>query len=65
MKRKVIKFEMTLEELEVVIYILADWRRLKSKLAEYVEYPNNSTTATKLVRFFHTAWERLHKRNTS
>ena len=62
MKRKVQKFEMTLEEMEILIYILMDWRRLKSELVESADYPNMATTATKLTHFFHSAWEDLHKR---
>ncbi len=62
MTKKKAEFELTLDELQVLIYILMDWRRLKSDLAEYVEYPNNSASATKLVRLFHSAWESLHKK---
>jgi len=62
MKRKVAEFEMTMEELEVLIYILMDWRRLKSELVEDAEYPNGSASATKLVRLFHAAWESLHRK---
>lgn len=56
------KFEMTSDELEVLIYIIGDWRRLKSSLVESAEYPNYSTTSTQLVRFFHRAWESLDKK---
>jgi len=60
MKKKIAEFEMTAEELEVLLYILNDWRRLKSTLVEYAEYPNDSTSSTKLVRFFHHVWTTLH-----
>ena len=56
------KFEMTADELEVLIYILSDWRRLKSALVEDAEYPNFSTSSTQLVRFFHHVWESLDRK---
>jgi hypothetical protein len=59
---KTAKFEMTSEELEVLIYILMDWRRLKSVLVEDAEYPNFSTSSTQLIRFFHHVWEDLDKK---
>ena len=62
MKNKFAKFELTLEELEVLLYVLMDWRRLKSQLTEYAEYPNGSASATKFVHMFHDAWEDLHKK---
>ena len=61
-KPKFAKFELTREELEVLVYILADWRRLKSELVEYAEYPNSSASATKFVRMFRDAWESLHEK---
>jgi hypothetical protein len=39
-----------------------DWRRLKSDLSEYAEYPNFSTSATKLVRFFHHVWTKTKEK---
>jgi hypothetical protein len=63
-KKKFAKFELNLEELEVLLYILMDWRRLKSDLVEFVEYPNGSASATKFVRMFRDVWESLYKKNT-
>ena len=56
------KFKMTAEELEVLIYVLVDWRRLKSELVEDVKYPNFSTSSTQLIRFFHHVWENLDRK---
>jgi hypothetical protein len=63
MKPKFAKFQLTLEELEVLLYILMDWRRLKSELTEYADYPNGSASATKFVHMFRDAWESLYKKH--
>ena len=60
-KEKTAKFEMTLDELEVLIYILMDWRTNKAQGGP-VEYPNQAATSTRFVRFFHAAWTDLHEK---
>ena len=58
-KLRTAQIELSEEELEVLIFILDDWQTMKSDGSIPVEYPNKSTTSTKLIAFLNEVFKSL------
>jgi hypothetical protein len=51
-KVAIVDLKLTQQELEVLFYIVDDWRTMKSDGQLDVIYPNHSTSSTRLIQTF-------------
>jgi len=54
-----ITITITKDELHTIIYILDDWRTMKSERVQEVIYPTPTTTSTKIIRKLYSIFEKL------
>lgn len=59
MKQKVRRIQITKDELEVLMYIIDDWRDIKSETLGAVRYPNGSITSTKIIQALDNIWKKF------
>lgn len=51
--------ELTKYELEILLFILDDWRDIKSDTGTAVNYPSNAITSTQLIRLLNDIYAEL------
>lgn len=50
---------LTKDELILLIWLIDDWRDMKSDTSQAVVYPNNSITSTQLITFLYNILDKL------